>query len=277
MDRLKNAYHYLWSRGMFQFTIEILNRFLVPALGIRLTSTKVSRSSYKVARRTFGSTKVKLSHDGSYFHLNPMPKKDELDDYYLHQYWQERGGDNSIVNTRDLIHLSILDEHIPQMLIPGKTILNFGAGHGGISHLMWWKGLNVVNVEPSVMPESYQTRWQIFTSISQVPSNSVDIIYGSHSLEHVQDIDWVKREIERVLRAPGWMFWEVPNADAENGARKDAPHTYYFRKDFFSRWLTRITINEGFKTELEEGGKIDIPTSQASPSGQVLRALGTLE
>lgn len=274
---LKNAYHYLLSRGMFLFAMEVLNRFLVPLFGIRMNLTKVSRIHYQVARKTFGHSKVNLSHDGTYFYLNPMPKKDELEHYYFHHYWQERGDKNIAVITRDLIHLSILAERIPQILVPGKTILNFGAGHGGISHLLWWKGMNVVNIEPSSMPQAYKSRWEILKSISQVPSNSIDLIYGSHSLEHVQDIDWVKQEIERVLRSPGWMFWEVPNAEAENGAMKEAPHTYYFRQDFFARWLKRTTINEGFTTELEKDGEIELPSSQASSSGQVLRVLGTLE
>lgn len=62
-------------------------------------------------------------------------------------------------------------------------------------------------------------------------------MYGSHRLEHVQNIEAFKKEVKRVLKPNGVLFWEVPNADhPNNGAQKgrvDIPHTYYFKTDFF--------------------------------------------
>ena len=38
-------------------------------------------------------------------------------------------------------------------------------------------------------PQSYQHRWVTYNSIFDVADNVADIIYGSHSPEHVHDIE----------------------------------------------------------------------------------------
>ena len=62
-----------------------------------------------------------------------------------------------------------------------------------------------------------------------------------HSLEHVQNIDKFKKEMQRILKTDAYLFFEVPNAkyplDGAMNNRIDVPHTYYFYNDFFDTWF----------------------------------------
>lgn len=246
---LKNIFSQLKDRGIRGFSYSALNILLSRLFGLCLTRV-VSIEGNATARKIFSKRKLLYSEEGFYF-LNPMPSLEELDQYYRSLYWDSRSGKNYGVNVRDLVHYTILDEHIPQALNIGKTALNFGAGHGGISNLFWLRGMTVINVEPSHMPEFYHDRWTNFESIKHVPSNSVDLLYGSHSLEHVHDLDEFKAEVARILRPGGFMFWEVPNANCPtNGAQNghvDIPHTYYFESNFFEQWFSQTILCSGFK------------------------------
>ena len=141
------------------------------------------------------------------------------------------------------MHYSLLNDYVPQVLASGKVFLNFGAGHGGMSNLCWLAGMEVINVEPSSLPDFYKTRWKTFSDIADIADiediedSSVDLIYSSHSLEHVQDIAKIQKEFQRVIKQDGLLFFEVPNADnvtiGPKNSKVDIPHTYYFQKDFF--------------------------------------------
>lgn len=231
-----------------------------------------------VARKVFSKCKLKYSDEGFYY-LNPMPTPDDLNKYYSSLYWDSRAGKNYGVNLRDIVHYTILQEYIPQHLIGRKVFLNFGAGHGGISNLLWLRGMDVVNVEPSLLPRLYNERWNTFESINQAADHSVDVLYGSHSLEHVQDIDSFKMEVSRVLKPGGFMFWEVPNANnpgdgAQNG-RVDIPHTYYFEPKFFENWLSKSLLCSGFQHS-RKPYVIQDWKKHFDDKGNVIRVLGQL-
>jgi 2-polyprenyl-3-methyl-5-hydroxy-6-metoxy-1,4-benzoquinol methylase len=209
-----------------------------------------------------------------------MPSSVQLDEYYSSLYWDSRAGKKYGVHIRDIVHFRILDEFIPEYLVSGKVFLNFGAGHGGISNLIWLKGMEVLNVEPSSLPTFYHERWRTFENITQVPDNSVDILYGSHSLEHVQDIDALKVQVSRILKPGGFMFWEVPNAKSpSNGAQNnsvDIPHTYYFEQKFFEKWFSK-TVLCGAYDPCEWVDVIQDWKIYVNDIGPVIRALGQVE
>lgn len=156
----------------------------------------------------------------------------------------------------------------------GSTFLNFGAGHGGVSHLVYSHGLNVINVEPGNQAVSYSHGFSTIRDIDSVPDCSVDIVYGSHSLEHVADIEWAKAQVERVLKPPGRVFWEVPNCDNPGLQVLAVPHSYYFREVFFEKWLRTVVYSGCFDGRYEAPVDILDPVTQLR--GQVLRVVGTL-
>lgn len=186
---------------------------------------------------------------GGYYRRQELPDRDRLVAYYRSDYWTIRGGKRNGVNERDITHFQLLLERLPSLICPGKVALNFGAGHGGISHLFWASGMNVLNIEPSGLDNPYGERFSNLMSLEDIPDASVDIIYGCHSLEHVPDIEETKVTIQRILRRPGWMFWQTPDAELLKFAQGDrfaipTNKNYLFEASFFDSWMDHILLNE---------------------------------
>lgn len=255
-----------------------VNYFLTRLFGVRITKSNSIGTNF-VARKVFSKCRLNYSDEGFYF-LKPMPKVDELNAYYSSLYWDSRAGKNYGVNTRDILHFKILEDFIPNIFSNDKVFLNFGAGHGGISNLCWLRGMHILNVEPSSIPQFYSERWNTIEDIKQAENNSVDLIYGSHSLEHVQNIDDFKMEVERVLKPSGFMFWEVPNANCPtNGAQRgrvDIPHTYYFETKFFEKWFSNSLLCGGFE-QSQRYNVIQDWQNYKDDTGDVIRALGQID
>jgi len=258
-----------------------INYFLGKFFGRKLI--RVNKDIYK-AISIFSNRKLEYSKKG-FFYVNPMPTVNELNEYYSNVYWDDYGinpnGKNYGVSLRDLTHWNILQEYIGEFINGRKlTILNFGAGHGGISNILWMQGHNVINVEPSGVPKSYSERWEHYEEIEQVPLESIDIVYGSHSLEHVQNIDKFEEEIKRILKKDNYIFWEVPNADHPDcGAMRgqiDIPHTYYFKKEYFDNCFDEILLNDAFDHigQFNDNDIVDEWSSFKSVQGDVIRVLG---
>jgi SAM-dependent methyltransferase len=264
------------EEGFVMAIKESINYILGKFFGKKLI--RVNKDIYK-ANSIFSNRKLEYSKKG-FFYVNPMPTVNELNEYYSNVYWGARNAKNYGVSLRDLTHWNILQEYIGEFINGRKlTILNFGAGHGGISNILWMQGHNVINLEPSGIPKSYSERWKHYKEIEQVPSESIDIVYGSHSLEHVQNIDKFEEEIKRILKKDNYIFWEVPNADSPDcGAIRgqiDAPHTYYFKKEYFDNCFDEILLNDAFDSVKQfKDNIVDKWSSFKDVQGQVIRVLG---
>ena len=69
-----------------------------------------------------------------------------------------------------------------------RKILNFGAGHGGISFFLHAQNHEIYNYEPGGLKTFFNERW---TNIKNLQETNLkfDLIYASHSLEHVHNIN----------------------------------------------------------------------------------------
>ena len=276
MNRIINKYK---ERGLKSAIVAIVNPILSRFFGIHIEKSSGTKES-SITRKIFMNRVLKESNEG-YFYVDPMPTDDELTIYYKNAYWGFRSGKSYGVKIRDLIHYDILRKFIPEFFQGEKVIVNFGAGHAGASNLFWFDGFDVINVEPSEIPKSYNSRWTQHLSISELDDSSVDLIYGSHSLEHVQDILSFKSEVKRILKPGGVLFFEVPNAEhPSNGAMKnkiDVPHTYYFKKTFFSSWFNEVLLNDSFDEAYRDSNLIENWKNSKSKNGLVIRALGKID
>ena len=142
--------------------------------------------------------------------LNPMPTVSSLNNFYQSNYWNSRGKSEG-VTIRDITHYFMITELLPGFFATKKTILNFGAGHGGISHLFWAAGHNVINVEPSKLDINYDERWTNLSNIEKVEHGTVDFVYGSHSREHLQSLELFEQCLANIAKTKSYFFWEVPN------------------------------------------------------------------
>jgi len=240
-------YYFFKNRGL-KSTIKQIFKSALSRIGMSVTfHSKKKISNILKARKIFSGRKIKYSQSG-YYYIHPMPLERELNEYYKFSYWDSIQSKKYGVETRDIRHFQTLLDVEAKFNEKKKKILNFGSGHGGISIIFNLLGHNVVNVEPSQMTKIFNKNWKSFSSINDVPDEEFDLIYGSHSMEHVHDLDLFNKRIKKLSKQETIFLWEVPNAlhpnCGPNENRIDIPHTYYFTIKYFEQSYKQILFLE---------------------------------
>lgn len=188
--------------------------------------------------------KIKFNKNG-YFKISPMIDETEIVKYYEDEYWENYLSVENVTRftNRDLFHFDMIIK-LTNIQIGDTVFLNFGAGHGGLSHLFYILGSKVVNIDyDRFLFELNQDdkNWTCYNDLKEIRNVKFDLIYASHSLEHVLDIDDIIQNIYNLLETGGYLFVEVPNCESNktlNGGsdfKIHVPHTYYFTRNFFER------------------------------------------
>lgn len=125
-----------------------------------------------------------------------------------------------------LNQLRVLEmEQLIRLLPPGGRVLEFGAGTGEQARMLADHGFDVVAID---MPDSTYARHRNFPVHDydgrRIPlgDQSVDAVFSSNVLEHVEDFSATLAEFRRVLRPGGtgihvmptaaWRFWTFVTA-----------------------------------------------------------------
>lgn len=244
---IQKIYYFYKNRGL-KSTIKQIFKSALSRIGISIYfHPKKKILNTAKSRKIFERRKIKYSQSGYYF-IHPMPSEQELNEYYQFSYWGSVQSKKYGVETRDIRHYHTLIKVEKEFNKNKKKILNFGSGHGGISIIFNLLGHDVKNVEPSNMIEIFDKNWRTFLSINDVPDEEYDLIYGSHSLEHVHDLNVFNEKIKKLSKKETIFFWEVPNAKhpncGPNEKRIDIPHTYYFTNKYFEQAYEKILFLE---------------------------------
>lgn len=113
-------------------------------------------------------------------------------------------------------------EELLALLPCGGLILEFGAGTGEQARFLSEQGFNVIAID---LPDSVYASDRVFQVQDydgyRIPldDQSVDVIFSSNVLEHVEDLATVFGEFRRILRpggtglhimpTPAWRFWSL--------------------------------------------------------------------
>src|SRR5215212_7221523 len=104
-------------------------------------------------------------------------------------------------------------EQLLPLLPPHARVLDFGAGTGQQAQLLSDHGFDVVAID---LPSSTYADHRLFPVIDydgqHIPlaDGSIDVIFSSNVLEHVEDISVIMREFRRVLRPSGLGIHIMP-------------------------------------------------------------------
>jgi hypothetical protein len=202
-----------------------------------------------------------------------MPTTHQLAKFYKKVYWQKyRSNSIAIIKERDIEHFGLIKSKINIDFL--NTVVNFGCGPGGgISHLFFANGKTVINIEPGLFKNFYsEKQFMHYVNLWDIPKNlKVDLLYGSHSLEHVQNVSKIEKFIRNQLNSGRYVFWGVPNGlHANSGPLQNKivpPHTYYFTRKYFDSLGLKSILNATFSGEKLVSGD----------SGNVIRFLGVKE
>ena len=150
--------------------------------------------------------------------------------------------------------------------------LEIGGGGAGLSRLMktHYPSCNAVVIDPNCVWKDYYKKIDLVQISDSFPNKTIvtasyDIVFLSHVLEHVRDINDFIREIKRILKPGAFFFLEVPLCDEAYWKLDaiDGPHLSFF------------TL-KSLETVLSTGGFALIESYSSSEHG-ILRALAVTE
>ena len=111
-------------------------------------------------------------------------------------------------------------EQLAKLIPAGSRVLEFGAGTGEQAKMLAERGFEVVAID---LPASSYANDRLYPVIDYdgrsipLPDRSVDVVFSSNVLEHVEDLPTAFAEFRRVLRpggvgvhampTPAWRFW----------------------------------------------------------------------
>ena len=120
-------------------------------------------------------------------------------------------------------------EKLVSFLPPGARLLEFGAGTGEQAKLLSERGFDVIAIDLAGGSYSNERVFPVTDYDGRqipLPDKSVDVVFSSNVLEHVEDLGSTFAEFRRVLKdggigvhaipTPAWRFWTfvagVPSA-----------------------------------------------------------------
>lgn len=107
------------------------------------------------------------------------------------------------------VELTIVAEH----LRPGARILELGGGTGLQAKLLSELGFDVYSIDIESSEYSDAAVYPVHEYDGRhipLPDHSVDIVFSSNVLEHVEDLEQLQREVCRVLKPDGYCVHVLP-------------------------------------------------------------------
>ena len=134
-----------------------------------------------------------------------------------------------------LKELQLYHELFPKESITNKRFYNIGAGT--FNH-PYWTNVDVYNEWYSYKLKNRKFLNYNLFSLEKlpIPDNSAEIVYSSHTIEHVNDeaAQNLFNEAYRVLRPGGIFRFSTPNIDLEYRAYKNNDRHYFYWIDMYS-------------------------------------------
>jgi len=210
---------------------------------MNLSNTKhfLNVKDHSVSQETF-----ELLHDEELDLLitNPQPTLDKLPSYYESvDYISHTDGNKSLFEKMYQFVKSIALKNKLKLINLQSSkgrILDIGAGVGDFLNVAKNDGWETIGIEPSDKAKVIAKRKGVsfVESLSELESNSFDVITMWHVLEHVPDLENQIKELKRLIKPTGTVIIAVPNFKSYDAsyygkfwAAYDIPiHLWHFSK-----------------------------------------------
>ena len=209
---------------------------------------------------------LNLIHNDTYCRVDPIPSENFFSEYYSSNVWEDFKLKQLPIRKRDLEHYDLIKKLYDEFKKSKINILNFGSGHAGFSILCSLNDHKVTNLDYFINQDivNYKNIRNI-TDI-KIIKEKFDLIYASHSLEHVRNIRKTFEMFSSFSHNNTKIFFEVPNCYNEKKKRIHSPHTYYFTRSFFNNLLPDNKYCETWKNSEKSNDE----------QGDVIRVFGDL-
>jgi len=199
----------------------------------------------EVAVQYFATRKKKRCQRCYTGFVDPDFPPHELSEYYTKAYWQDH---HNMVNVAGLDFTRAKQHYIFlfDVIENAKTILDYGCGRGQFS--VYIKRLfpekTVLATDRSPIAAVYVE----YEGVEFVPEidqcKGVDLLYSSHSLEHVPNINESMEQFLAATADSAFLFFEVPNVENFYLFEKcnHMPHTYMFCLESFKHLAARFKL-----------------------------------
>ena len=217
----------------------------------------------------------------------PKISESQLTDYYRSDYWVADSKElENCENNRTTSTYKILDEATGFKNI--NVVLEFGSASAQLSRYIKSRrpGLVFDCVDPGIVWKDLLKPFirNIYSDIAEI-EGKYDLICGSHSLEHVPDINRYFKIFLNLLNRGGYLYFEVPNSVEReiifnNDREIHFPHTYFFTEKAFAgiaeKFGLKVIFTKTFSRSYEQRfGETaeEIDSTQENPNGAYLRVL----
>ena len=210
---------------------------------------------------------LNLIHNETYCRVDPMPDEDFFAEYYSSNVGEDFKLKQLPIRKRDLEHYDLTKKLFNQFDKTKINILNFGSGHSGFSILCGMNDHKVTNLDYFINQDILNYKNIVNIKDIKMVNEKFDLIYASHSLEHVRSIKKTFEEFSKISHKDTKFLFEVPNCFTQTKKKIKASHTYYFTRNFFNNLFPENKYCETLKNS-----KISDDNN-----GDVIRVFGDLK
>ena len=227
--------------------------YLLPEILLSLFKKNVFVKKILINKQYFNKKKVRCSSCDLGF-VYPKFKTDDLNDYYKKQYWEyrDRFEGSHLVNITNEPQFSDAQislgqkriEFIEKYIHDFNSVIDFGSGDCSASYLFKRMNKEVTAFDYSEKSRELCKKLGIHfeSDISMLGRN--DLIYSSHSLEHVESLEDTLNIFLKDPISAKYLFFETPNIESIFIFNNliHTPHTYMFNKRAFSQIAKKFNL-----------------------------------
>lgn len=180
--------------------------------------------------------------------VEPGFEEAQLSRYYEEYYWDNRdeaegrhrseaARPNQLQLDWSAARIAWFEPHVSAF----TSAIDFGAGDCAASYLLRERA-EVTAVDPSTKAREISARYGVEWRRTLAECAPVDLLYASHSLEHVHDLLEVFALMLERVHPGGHLFFEVPNVSSKEVLNKlcHTPHTFSLSKGTFEQLAQRF-------------------------------------
>jgi len=188
---------------------------------------------------------------------NPQPSSDKLPSYYESvDYISHTDGNKSLFEKAYQFVKSIALKNKLKLINSQSSkgrILDIGAGVGDFLSIAKNDGWQTIGIEPSDKAKNIAKKKGVsfVENLSELESNSFDVITMWHVLEHVPDLENQIKELKRLIKPFGTIIIAVPNFKSFDAhyygnfwAAYDVPiHLWHFSKTSIKKLFAKEKLD----------------------------------